>query len=193
MPYDTLINALMEEGKIKREAVLRTARIAAEGLLNDARQQCETLEREADAVIRRNLSAQRAAILSKAVLSARHVLLQAKRELLDTVWQQTGRKAMALTGTARRNVLRPLLEEVLTATSSRSLRLVIDARERRYVEDILKEREIVFEEQYDDGLLLGVRLEADGEVLTNCFAARLKKAKPELTMELNRLLFADSG
>lgn len=193
MPYDTLINALLEEGRTKREAILRTAQIAAEELLNDARRQCETLEREADDAIHRHVSAQRTAILSKAALSARHVLLQAKRDLLDMVWQQAGRKAMALTGHARKKVLRSLVEEVLAATSSRSPRLIIDTRERRDVEDILKERGIAFEEQCDDGLLLGVRLEADGEVLTNGFAARLKKAKPELTMELNRLLFADGG
>ena len=191
MPYDTLIDALLEEGRTKSEAIVRKAQAEAERLLNDAQQQCETLDREANAIIRRNLSTQRTAILSSAALSARHVLLQAKREILDAVWRHVGQKAMTLTGNARTRVLRALLDEVLTASSSQSSRVLMDSRERPYLEDLLKERGITFEEQHQDALLLGVRLEANGEVLTNCFATRLTKAKPELTIELNRLLFTE--
>lgn len=191
MPYETLIDALLEEGRTKSEAIVRQAEAEAERLVHHAQQQCETLHREADVAVRRQLSNLRTAVLSRARLSSRHVLLQAKREILDAVWRHAGREAMALTGQARTRVLTALLDELLSATSSQSPRLLIDGRERPYLEDILKERKISFEESREDDLRLGMRLEANGEVLTNCFAARLAKAKPELTIELNRLLFIE--
>ncbi|MDF0642493.1 MAG: V-type ATP synthase subunit E [Nitrospira sp.] len=191
MPYATLIDALLEEGRTKSEAIVRQAQVEAERLLNDAQQQCETLDREADAAIRRSLSTQRAVILSSAALSARHVMLRAKREILDAVWRHVSQKATTLTGHARTAVLSALLDEILTASSSQSPRVLIDGRERPYLEEILTERSITFEEQHQDDLLLGIRLEGNGEVLTNCLAARLAKAKPELTIELNRLLFIE--
>lgn len=191
MPYETLIDALLEEGRTKSEAIVRQAEAEAERLVHDAQQQCETLHREADVAVRRQLSSLRTAVLSRARLSSRHVLLQAKREILDAVWRHAGQEAMALTGQARTRVLTALLDELLSATSSQSPRLLIDGRERPYLEDILKERKISFEESREDDLRLGMRLEANGEVLTNCFAARLAKAKPELTIELNRLLFIE--
>lgn len=168
-----------------------SAEAEAERLVHHAQQQCETLHREADVAVRRQLSSLRTAVLSRARLSSRHVLLQAKREILDAVWRHAGREAMALTGHPRTRVLTALLDELLSATSSQSPRLLIDGRERPYLEDILKERKISFEESREDDLRLGMRLEANGEVLTNCFAARLAKAKPELTIELNRLLFIE--
>lgn len=191
MPYETLIDALLEEGRTKSEAIVRQAEAEAERLVHHAQQQCETLHREADVAVRRQLSSLRTAVLSRARLSSRHVLLQAKREILDAVWRHAGREAMALTGHPRTRVLTALLDELLSATSSQSPRLLIDGRERPYLEDILKERKISFEESREDDLRLGMRLEANGEVLTNCFAARLAKAKPELTIELNRLLFIE--
>lgn len=191
MSYETLIDALLEEGRTKSEAIVRTAQAEAERVIHEAQQQCEILNREAEAAIRRNLSTQRTAILSRAGLAARHVLLQTKREILDAVWHHVSQKAVSLTGHGRRAVLTALLDEILSATSSESLRVFIDSRERPYLEDLLKERGIHFEEQQQDDLRLGIRLEADGEVLTNCFAARLAKAKPELTIELNRLLFTE--
>ncbi|NGZ10743.1 MAG: hypothetical protein CV088_15375 [Nitrospira sp. LK70] len=188
MPYETLIDALLEEGRTKSEAIVRTAQAEAERLIHDAQQQCEVLDREVEAAIQRNLYIQRTAILGSTGLSARHVLLQTKREILDAVWSHAGQKAMSLTGQARTAVLNALLDEILAATASQSPRVLIDSRERPYLEEILNERGIPFEEQQGD-LRLGMRLEADVEILTNCFAARLAKAKPDLTMELNRLLF----
>lgn len=189
MPYDTLIDALLEEGKTKSEAILRNARAEATRLLEEAEQESDNVGRRTDTQIGHDLAARRIAILSRAALSGRSIVLQAKQEVLDAVWRQAGRKAITLTGQARRNVLGALLDEALAASSLQSPRVLIDGRERPYLEEVLKERGIPFEERHQDDLLLGIMLEANGEVLTNSVAARLAKAKPELMMELNRLLF----
>jgi len=193
MPYETLIDALLEEGRAKSEAILRKAQAEAQQLLNEVKQKSEALDYEVDSLIHRDLAAQRTAILSRAALSGRQVLEQAKQEVLDEVWRHVSQKAMTLTGNARTKVLTALLDEVLPPSSSPASCVLIDDRERPYFEDILKERGVPFKEQHQDDLLLGIKLDANGQVLMNSFATRLVKAKPELMIELNRLLFADSG
>lgn len=191
MPYDRLIEALLEEGRAKRDAILHQAQVEAERLLSDAKRECDALASEVDLIIRRDLSARRAALLARAALAGRQIVLQAKREILDAVWRHAGEKALSLAGDARTRVLRALLAEVLAASPSQSPRVLVDNRERPFLEESLKQRGLAVEERHQDALLLGIALEANGEVLTNSFAARLAKAKPALTIELNRLLFGE--
>lgn len=189
MAYDTLINALLEEGKAKAEAILCKARADAERVLNETEQACEALDRQVALLIERDLSAQRTAILSRAALSGRRLMLEAKQDVLDHVLSQAKGKTMSLTGHIRSKILTMFLDEALQQVSSQSPRAVIDPREKPYLEGILNERGIPFEERQEDELLLGIKLEVNGEVITNSAAARLAKAKPDLMIELNRLLF----
>lgn len=191
MPYDRLIEALLEEGQTKRDAILQRAQVEAEGLLSDAKRESEALAHEVDLVLRRDLTARRTALLAHAALTGRRILLQAKQDILDAVWRHAGEKALSLADDARTQVLRALLAEAVAASPSRSPRAVIDDRERPFFEDILKEYGIPVDVRRHDALLLGVQLEGNGEVLTNAFATRLAKAKSALTIELNRLLFKE--
>ncbi|HRC44418.1 MAG TPA: V-type ATP synthase subunit E [Nitrospira sp.] len=193
MAYDTLIDTLLEEGRAMQEAILHQARTEAERLLNEAKQESEALDHEVDRIIHRDLAVRRTARLARAALSGRHIVLQTKQEILDAVWRHAGRKALALAGEVRAQVLRALLLEALSASSSPSPRVSIDGRERPYLDGTLKERGLAVTEYHQADLLLGVCVEANDEILTNCYATRLAKAKPELTIELNRLLFADPG
>lgn len=191
MPYQALIDALLEEGRTKSEAILRKAEVEAERMLSETKQQSEILEHEVDSLIQRDRSAQRTAMLSRTALSGRHILLQYKQEVLDTIWREAKEKAMSLTGQDRAQILSVLLDEGLKVLSSQSPRVVIEYRERPYLENILKERGIPFEAVHQDDLLLGVKLESDEEILINTIVSRLAKAKPELMIKLNRLLFGD--
>lgn len=191
MPYDTLINALLDEGRAKCEGIIRKAQGEAEQFLDDVKQTSEALEQETDFQIKRALASQCASILSRATLAARHLLLHAKQEVLASVWKEVSDQATSLSGQSRMKVLSELLDETLAALPGQQSHAVIECRERPYFEDILKKRGIPFEEWHQDDLLLGIKLESDGEVLTNSVATRLAKAKPELTIELNRLLFKE--
>lgn len=191
MSYDRLIEALLEEGRNKRDAILHQAQVEAEELLSDARRDSEALAHEVELTIRRDLSARRTALVARAALSGRRIVLQAKQEILDAVWRHAAEKVRSLAGHARTEVLNALLAEVLAASPSPSPRVFIDDRERPFLEESLKQRGIEVEAQHQDALLLGIKVEGNGEVLTNSFATRLAKAKPALTIELNRLLFEE--
>lgn len=191
MAYDTLIAALLAEGEAKRKEIVNKARAQAEGLIARAAAEAETLEREADRRVREELARQREESLSRASLTRRRLLLQAKHEVLDAVWRRTAEKAMALTGADRARILQGLLDELLEAVPTGPLTVIIDRRERAAVAPLLEARKLAVEERSRDDLLLGAEIVADGEILRTSFATRLAKARPQLLIELNRLLFAE--
>lgn len=189
MPYETLIGALLEEGEAKCKAVLRKAQAEADRVIDEASNAALALGRETDAQVQGEVARRRTEILGRAAISARQILLEAKHEVLEAVWRQVTEKAVALPGDIRRRIMTALLDELLAAASSGSCRAVVDSRERAHLESQLDKRGIPLEAQRRDDLLLGVELKSAGEVLRSSLATRIAKAKPELVMELNRLLF----
>jgi len=189
--YETLITALLQEGETKCKAILRKAQDEADQLIASANVAAAALDREADAQVQQEIAKQRTVILARAMLSGRQILLQAKHEVLEAVWRQVTEKALALTGAERAVVLQGILKELLTEAPPKTLKAVIDSRERAHLEGLLDKRRIPFEQQHRDDLLLGLELESNGEVLRSSLATRMAKAKPELVIQLNRLLFAE--
>jgi vacuolar-type H+-ATPase subunit E/Vma4 len=192
MPYQALIAALLEEGEAKATALITKARMEADRLIANAKSSMATLDHETRLQVQNEVARQRTLILCRASLTSRHILLQAKHEVLDAVWERGTNNALALTGKAREQVLRMLLDELLTSASPGSLTARIDSREERYLKNLLSKKGISYETQHRDDLLLGIELEESGVCLTNSLATRLNKAKPELTMELYHLLFHET-
>jgi len=193
MPYETLIAALLEEGEAKRKTVLRKAQAEADGLIAEAATAAEALERETDTTTRREVAKRRAEILGRAMLSARQMLLQTKQEIVEAVWRRATEKAFALTGMTRAQVLSKLLDELLLEGPPGPVKVILDSREWIHLEDRLKDLGIPFEVQPRGDLALGLELEGAGVRLRNSFLSRLTKAKPDLALELNRLLFTTAG
>lgn len=191
MAYETLIAALLQEGEAKAKAILSKARADANRLVAEAETAAEASDREAALQAGEEIARQRTAILGWASIAARRKLLEAKREVLEAVWRRVTEKTMALQAHERAKIMEALLDEVLAKAPPGPVQAVIDGRERAHLEDRLAARNIPFQVQNRDDLLLGLELEADGEVLRNSLAGRLAKAKPELAIELGRLLFAE--
>lgn len=189
MPYQALITALLEEGEAKATALITKARMEADRLIVNAKSSMATLDHETRLQVQNEVARQRTLIVCRASLTSRHILLQAKHEVLDAVWEQATKHALSLTGKTREQVLHMLLDELLASASPGSFTVRIDSREELYLKNLLSEKGISYETQHRDDLLLGMELEESGVCLTNSFATRLNKTKPELTMELNRVLF----
>ncbi len=191
MAYDTLIAALLAEGEAKRKEIVNKARAEAERLLAQAVADAEILERKEERRVRHELAARRAEASSRASIDRRRLFLQAKHEVLDAIWKRTTEMAMALAGRERARVLRGLLDALLEAAPPGPLTVIIDPRERPHLIPYLKSRNLTVEERSDDELLLGAEVVADGVILRTSLATRLAKARPQLLIELNRLLFAE--
>lgn len=189
MPYQALLTALLEEGEAKATALITKARMEADRLIVNAKSSMATLDHETRLQVQNEVARQRTLIVCRASLTSRHILLQAKHEVLNAVWEQATKHALSLTGKTREQVLHMLLDELLASASPGSFTVRIDSREELYLKNLLSEKGISYETQHRDDLLLGMELEEPGVCLTNSFATRLNKTKPELTMELNRVLF----
>jgi vacuolar-type H+-ATPase subunit E/Vma4 len=189
MPYQALITALLEEGEAKATALITKARMEADRLIVNTKSSMANLDHETRLQVQNEVARQRTLIVCRASLTSRHILLQAKHEVLDAVWEQATKHALSLTGKTREQVLHMLLDELLASASPGSLTVRIDSREELYLKNLLSEKGISYETQHRDDLLLGMELAEPGVCLTNSFATRLNKAKPELTMELNWVLF----
>ena len=190
MPYEALIAALLEEGAGKSKAILREAQAEADRLIDDAKVAAEASDGEADVQVRQEVVRHRIIVLSRAALSARQLLLEAKHDVLNAVWQRATEKALAFTGAARAEVLGAIMDELLDVAPAGPLRAVIDEREHVHLGRLLKVKQIPFEQQRREDLLLGMELVAGGESLKSSLATRLAKAQPALVVELNQLLFS---
>lgn len=191
MSYKALIDALLEEGTTKSRAILDKTRTEADRIISDASAAADALAREAEREVLHEAARHRKEILGRAALAARHALLQAKHEVLEAVWRRVIEISSAMAGSTRAQALRALLDELLAAAPAGSVKVVIDEREQRHLEPYLKQRGISFERQNRDDLLLGVESEGGGARLRSSLMSRLAKAKPDLIVELNRLLFAE--
>ena len=190
MPYEALIAALLEEGAGKSKAILREAQAEADRLIDDAKVAAEASDGEADVQVRQEVVRHRIIVLSRAALFARQLLLEAKHDVLNAVWQRATEKALAFTGAARAEVLGAIMDELLDVAPAGPLRAVIDEREHVHLGRLLKVKQIPFEQQRREDLLLGMELVAGGESLKSSLATRLAKAQPALVVELNQLLFS---
>lgn len=189
MPYETLIAALLEEGQRKCAEVLSKARTEADRLVAQAQAAASAMDQEAESRTRREVAKHRTRILSQAGLSARHILLKAKHDVLEAVWQRVEETGLALAGETRTRVLLALLEELRSAAPPGPLRAVIHPGERGALAPHLDKGNIPWEARDREDLLLGLELCAPGECLKSSLATRLAKAKPDLLAELNELLF----
>ncbi len=188
MPYEGLIKALREEGHAKAEAILAKAKTEADQIITEARAAVEVMERELEIEVTKQGEYQKITMRNEARLKSRQIGLQAKHQILDRILEEARRKALQLDGNVRAQILASLLEEVMAAAPQGTPKAVIDTRERSYLEPLLRERGLEFALEQRDDLVLGVELEVNGEWVRNSLDTRLQKAKPELLVELNRLV-----
>jgi vacuolar-type H+-ATPase subunit E/Vma4 len=191
MSYEQLIAALLAEGEAKRNEILGRARAEAERLIAQAAADAEALERQEERQVRDALAARRVEALSRASMDRRRRLLHAKHEVLDAVWRRATEIALALSGQERARVLQRLLDELLDAAPPGPLTVIIDPRERPHLAPYLTSRNLAVEERSRDDLLLGAEVVAAGAILRASLTTRLAKARPQLLVELNQLLFAE--
>lgn len=131
---------------------------------------------------------QKVTMRNEARLKSRQIVLDAKHRIFDRILEEARRKALQINGNVRTQILTSLLDEAIAAVPQGTSKAVIDTRERSYLEPLLRERGLEFSMQQREDLLLGVELEVNGEWVRSSIETRLHKAKPDLLIELDRLV-----
>ena len=196
MGYQVLIETLLKEGENMSREILEKARAESEAILRDAKEKAEQVEKDSRDLLQKEIEARRARILNQARMEGRRILLKAKHEILDRVFEraeerlrdqlkQAGREGLS------RRFWTSLVEESLPEPRPAGLKALLHEEATGDLERVLHERGIECERVQDPDLWYGFRLvSAGGErVVTNSYRARLEKIRPDLLVELNALLF----
>lgn len=196
MGYEELIRDLEREAGRKKEAVLTAAREEARQIIADAMQQCDRLEQEFQDTIARDLEHERVRLLNRARREARMKLAEVKSELARNVFARLEEKLKAVAAGKRYpSVLERLLDESRPEWPKGEVVVRADPRTQSLLKPLMGDRAARFEpiertapvEDPYGGFELSDR--AGTVTIRNTFRSRLSKARPDLLVETNRLLF----
>jgi vacuolar-type H+-ATPase subunit E/Vma4 len=196
MGYEELIRDLEREAGRKKEAVLTAAREEARQIIADAMRQCDRLEQEFQDTIARDLEHERVRLLNRAQREARMKLAEVKSELVRLVFARLEEKLKAVaSGERYPSVLERLVNETRPEWPPGEIILRADSKTLPLLKPLIESRASRYEpmegtvgrEDPCGGFELS---DPVGRVtIRNTFRSRLDKARPDLLVEMNRLLF----
>ncbi|MBI3610324.1 MAG: hypothetical protein HY204_06445 [Nitrospirae bacterium] len=196
MGYEELIRDLRREAELKKEAILKTAREDADGILADALRQCDRMEQDFQASLARDAERERTRLLNRARREARMEKHRAESELVQQVFHRLWERLAAVASDPRYpSVVERLLGECLPEWPAGEVIVRADPKTQSLLKPRVKGRTVRFEplretirgEDPGGGFELSGRDETI--IIRNTFRSRLEKARPELRIEINRLLF----
>ena len=196
MGYEELIRDLQGEAEHKKEAVLAAVREEARRIIEDAMRQCDHLEREFQDALARDLDRERDRLLNRARGETRRRSALARSELAQQVFSRLEeRLKAAASGKGYRGVLERLLEESRPEWPAGEAVVRADPGTQALLKPLIRDRAVRFEPIADavpgEDSLGGFELSDPAGMVTirNTFRSRLIKARPDLLVEMNRLLF----
>ena len=114
MPYDVLIEYIIEEGETRGEQILSEAREKADALLSDFEKRIEDLRQQAASGLEKELSGYRMQALNRARLKGKAIIAIAKGEIVDKVYREVDSSLQAMIeGPSYPAILERLLAEGL--------------------------------------------------------------------------------
>ncbi|MBI3597566.1 MAG: hypothetical protein HY203_10475 [Nitrospirae bacterium] len=197
MGYEELIGDLQRGTELKKEAVLTAAREEARRIIADAMQQCDRLEQELQDSISRDLEREKTRSLNRARREARTLLAQTRAELMRQVFDRLEQR---LKGVSSEKPYPVVLERLLNETRPEwpqgEIVIRADSKTLPLLKSLVGNGAFRFEPMEGTGEdpYGGVELsDREGRVvIRNTLRSRLSKARPDLLVEANRLLFEEN-
>ena len=200
MGYQVLIEILLKEGKRKSQEIVEKGRLESEAILLKAKEKTDQFEQERRREVQKELLFTRTKILNEALLDGQRVLLEAKHEILNILFEraleriQTWLKETA--GTEQSRLFwKSRVEETLQTSQSPCLKAFLPEDGSKDLESVFKEKGIPYEKVKDADLWCGFKvvLEEGRVEVTNSYPARFEKIGLELMTDLHSLLFKKNG
>lgn len=198
MGYRDLIEALTREGEAQGIEILEKARSEAESIITKAKYEADKLERSLIEESRLEIDIEIMKLINRAGLEAKRIFLQARYDVLKEVLHKLEERLSAM---CKGNEYDQILEKLLKETLGEGLGnreegdLIIytdeDACDR--LRKICQRLGLKVKVEAKEGISGGIEVEIisnDRKILMkNTFHHRLDKIRPEITLELNKLLF----
>jgi vacuolar-type H+-ATPase subunit E/Vma4 len=198
MGYEELIRDLRREAALKQGAVSASAQEEARQIIADAMHQCDRMEQGFQDSMTRDLEQERTRLLNRARREARLMLAQAKSELARNVFARLEEKLKAVVSEKRYpSVLERLLNETRPEWPEGEIVIRADSKTQSHLKPLLGNRPARFESIEKTAAIDpcgGFELSNREKtiVIRNTFRSRLSKARPDLLVEMNRLLFGEN-
>ncbi len=196
MGYEVLIETLLKEGESKSREVVEKARKEAEAIVLQAEEKANRFEKESRQSIEKEVQARRTKILNQARMEGRQIILKAKHEVLEKVFEKAEERLQQQLVKSGSEDLdhrfwSKLVEESLTENRPKDLKAILHDETPVALERALREKGIPCERVRDPDLWLGFKLVTAGNqvAVINSYKTRLEKARPYLLVALNALLF----
>ena len=165
MPYDVLIEYIIEEGETRGEQILSEAREKADALLSDFEKRIEDLRQKAASGLEKELTGYRMQVLNRARLKGNAFMAVVKGEIMDEVY-------------------RGVSDALQTMIEGPSYPAILD---RLLAEGLDEMRGKVTAERIKGGVEI---LSEDKRVaVINTLGSRWEKVKEELMPEVRKILF----
>ncbi|MBD3306123.1 hypothetical protein GF339_07030 [candidate division KSB3 bacterium] len=195
MMQEGLFNALTAEVDAEQQRMLAEAKATRQQILQDAEAAVEELRctrfQECDDTLR----IETARILGRARLQARNLLMQARYEVLQEVFQQTRSSLAQLRErpeyeTIFQHLAQEALDE-LDCDDDAPLIFCVDARDEAYCRTFCESRKLAYTLDTSQTFLGGLEVcTADGRVrVSNTLEGRVDRVKTHLIERLARVLF----
>jgi vacuolar-type H+-ATPase subunit E/Vma4 len=198
MGYQILIETLLKEGESKSREIVEKARKDAEAILQEAKEKADLFEKNRRQLVEKEIEFQRTKILNQGRMEARQILLKARHEVLEKVFERAKeRVSQQLRQGGPKDLSRrfwnQLVEESLLEQRPEGLKAIVHEEASSDLERALREKGIRCERIRDPDLWLGFKLVmAEGKVVvTNSYKARLEKVRSDLLVALNALLYSN--
>jgi len=111
MSLDTVVEDIRDDARTRAEEIREEAAARADEIVADAEAEAETLREEREAAVERQIEQEREQALSSAKLEAKQARLEARRDVLEDVHEQTEVALTELTGDRRAELTRTLLAD----------------------------------------------------------------------------------
>ncbi|MHB8481955.1 MAG: V-type ATP synthase subunit E [Nitrospiria bacterium] len=200
MGYQVLIETLLKEGKRKSQEIVEKGRLESEAILLEAREKARLFEQERLKEVQKDLLARKTRFLNEAYLEGRRILLEARHEILNGVFEMAVKRLETwLKDSAGDERLRIFwkrrVEEALQDPQRIPLKAFLPGDGFKELEVIFKEKGIPCEKMKDPDLWCGFKLALDeGKVeVINSYFSRMGKIRTDLIIDLQSLLFKKNG
>ncbi|MEK6678410.1 MAG: V-type ATP synthase subunit E [Nitrospirota bacterium] len=190
MSHQDLINALLQDGRHQCEQIIEKAKADAEEIVKNAERELERQKKEYLNKIETDIKIKSVEVINRAKINANGRILKAKYEAIENIFKKATERFLEIRNEKRYlSIFEKLCKEVLGDIKGET-KVIMDSEDaslfKKLFPDINAEIAPV-----NSSKVLGIELitKNGSVIIKNTLISRLEKIKPELMLELNKLLF----
>lgn len=192
MSLDTVVEDIREDARERADEIRAEADERAEEILDEAREDADEIVADREAAVDRQIEQEREQALSSAKLEAKQNRLEARRDVLEEVREQTAQAVADLEGDRREELTRTLLDDAAAEFGDEDVAVYGRADDEGLLTEILADYDgWSYAGEYDCLGGVVVESEASRVRVNNTFDSVLDDVWEDNLKELSTRLFDD--